>query len=105
MMIIDMRMHPEIRSQVKSGVSALLVQSRQIWGDTRHNLPDIIVRLMVGVGDIARTARDYVGRHIKGDEWDEDLKKELGNVILSTIRWTDDLGFDVLECLDLAINA
>jgi hypothetical protein len=33
------------------------------------------------------------------------LKKELGNIIFSTIRWIDDLGLDVLECLDLAIEA
>jgi hypothetical protein len=34
-----------------------------------------------------------------------ELKKELGNVLFSTIRWIDDLGLDVLECLDLAIEA
>jgi len=34
-----------------------------------------------------------------------ELKKELGNIIFSTIRWVDDLGLDVLECLDLAIEA
>ena len=37
--------------------------------------------------------------------WEREFKKELGNIIFSTIRWIDDLGLDVLECLDLAIEA
>jgi NTP pyrophosphatase (non-canonical NTP hydrolase) len=34
----------------------------------------------------------------------EELKKELGNVIFSTIRWCDDLGYDPEECIDKAIK-
>jgi hypothetical protein len=33
------------------------------------------------------------------------LKVELGGLVLSVIRWCDDLGLDVLECLDLAIES
>ena len=110
-MQVDMRLHATVRDQVHAGLSALLVQSRQIWGDTRQRLPEIAVRLMVGVGDIARAARDGAPAPFF-DPTDEaaverrkELKKELGNLIFSTIRWIDDLGLDVLECLDLAIEA
>lgn len=121
MMLIDMRSHPPIREQVHAGLTALRVQGRQIWGDSRHTLPEIAVRLMVGVGDLARLARDGVhtvaqdGRaaalfrtetdRAKAETSILELKKELGNIIFSTIRWIDDLGLDVLECLDLAIEA
>jgi hypothetical protein len=87
---------------------------------------------MVSVGNIARIVRDhgngpwYGPPIIEGEnsgplppagmgyrrirECSEplqtiELKKELGNVLFSTIRWIDDLGLDVLECLDLAIEA
>jgi len=122
-MKVDMRTHQEIRDQVHAGLSALRVQGRQIWGDTRHSLSEIAVRLMVGVGDVARLSRNDPNgvqqMHGDGTICDDrncvltpahllsaqELKKELGNVILSTIRWIDDLGLDVLECLDLAIEA
>jgi hypothetical protein len=110
-MRVDMREHKQIREQVHAGLSALRVQGRQIWGDTRHTLPEITNRLMVGVGDLARLARDGEIRVVhaidaeRADDRKRELKKELGNIIFSTIRWVDDLGLDVLECLDLAIEA
>ena len=63
---------------------------------------------MVSVGDIARLTRDVWCGEINGEDherWRREIKKELGNIIFSTIRWVDDLGLDVLECLDLAIEA
>jgi hypothetical protein len=106
-MKVDMRTHSSIRDQVHAGLSALRVQGRQIWGDTRHTLPEIAVRLMVGVGDVSRLARDapLVAYRTGPLELGNELKKELGNIIFSTTRWIDDLGLDVLECLDLAIEA
>lgn len=104
-MKVDMRIHPEIRAQVHAGLAALRVQGRQIWGNDKLMLSGIVVRLVVGVGDLARLARGRPGSTYELQEWDRDLKKELGNVIFSTIRWVDDLGLDVLECLDLAIEA
>jgi hypothetical protein len=72
-------------------------------------LPEIVIRLTVGVGDLARIARDRPtpasGWRLLTDDAVRDLKKELGNVLFSTIRWIDDLDLDVLECLDLAIEA
>lgn len=99
MMRIDIREHIAVRETVRSGIVALCVQGRQIWGDTRHTLPEIVVRLMVGVGDLARVARG------EPSALADELKKELGNVLFSTVRWIDDLGLDPLECLDLAIAA
>jgi hypothetical protein len=117
-MKVDMRVYPGTREAVHAGIAALWVQGRQIWGDTRHTFPEIVTRLTVGIGDLARLARD--GSPVKpGDghnftaaviaekrlQYQRELKKELGNIIFSTIRWIDDLGLDVLECLDLAIEA
>ena len=108
-MRVDMRDHPKVREQVHAGLSALRVQGRQIWGESRHTLYDVVIRMMVGVGDIARLTRDgtideFTRRRATDAELRE-LKKELGNIIFSTIRWCDDLGLDVMECLDLAIEA
>lgn len=105
-MQVDMRLHDSVRAQVHAGLSALRVQGRQIWGDTKHTLPEIAVRLMVGVGDLARQARESASTQVSANHnYNRELKKELGNTLFSTIRWIDDLGLDVLECLDLAIEA
>ena len=106
-MKVDMRIHPQIREQVHAGISALRVQGRQIWGNRKHSLWEVSIRLAVGVGDVARLARDH-GEWIHDEGHSEalgELKKELGNVLFSTIRWIDDLGLDVMECLELAIEA
>lgn len=85
----------------------LLDLARQTWGDDfRQELPDIVQRLMVGVGDLARLARD--GRPVgtyESQEWDSEIKKELGNLIFSTIRWCSDLGFTPGECVRAAAVA
>lgn len=108
MMKIDMREHGNIREQVRAGLGALLVQGRQIWGSDKLEVDQVLTRLTVGVGDLARLVRDtWTGAPGEEDHerWRRELKKEFGNVVFSTIRWVDDLGFDVLECLDLAIQA
>jgi len=112
-MEIDIRKHPQIRADVRTGLLALKVQARQIWGPVSDGLtlPQIVVRLVVGVGDIARLARDHgpiplnLSHGAVAITVNNELKKELGNIIFSTLRWIDDLGLDVLECLDLAIDA
>jgi hypothetical protein len=104
-MKVDMRIHSHIRDQVHAGLSALRVQGRQIWGNKRYTLPEIVVRLMVGVGDLARLSRSQIDGILTNETDCLELKKEIGNVVFSTIRWSDDLGLDVLECLDLAIEA
>lgn len=110
-MEIDMRKHDGIRAQVKDGLQALRLQGRQIWGDDKLTLEKIALRFMVSVGDLTRVARDYAGAPLSSSHGavavgvNNELKKELGNVVFSTIRWIDDLGLDVMECLDLAIEA
>lgn len=120
-MEVDLRKHPGVREAVHAGLKALLVQGRQIWEGAppmgappkRHTLDEIVVRLMVGVGDLARLGRDGHGVATEKNEqgvelefaWRQELKKELGNILFSTVRWIDDLGLDPLECLELAVEA
>lgn len=107
-MKVDTRKHAGIRKDVYAAMKALLVQGRQIWGDDKLTLDEVVPRLMVGVGDLARLLRDTYSDGPGSEDherWRRDLMKELGNVVFSTIRWIDDLGFDVMECLDLAIDA
>ncbi len=56
----------------------------------------------VTYGDICRQAR----KTLEGGEVNtNELKKEFGNIIASTVRWADDLGLDIEECLELALTA
>ena len=107
-MEIDIRKHQNIRSQVHAGILALRVQGRQIWGAKtfagRDGVASVAIRLMVGVGDVARICRDAGDAPFNEDQIRE-LKKEFGNIIFSMIRWLDDFGMDPLECLDMAIEA
>ncbi len=80
----------------------LLKLGREIWGDKKLNLAEIIVRLGKVFGDICRWERS--APKDKKFHSDAELKKELGNIIFSTIRWCDDLGYDHEECIRLAVN-
>jgi hypothetical protein len=84
-------------------IKQLLQKSREIWGEEKLTVPQIIVRMGKVFGDICRWERnapkDYEIHN------DEELQKELGNIIFSTIRWCDDLGYDPEECIDYAIDA
>ena len=81
-------------------IKELLNQARNIWGEQKHSLSQIIVRLGKVFGDICKYERDDFGDRPNSN--DQELKKELGNVIFSTIRWCDDLGYDPEECIELA---
>lgn len=83
-------------------IKNLLQQSRAIWGDQQLNLGQIIVRMGKVFGDICRYERDAIKD--KSVHTDKELKKEFGNIIFSTIRWCDDLGYDPEECIAIAIN-
>jgi len=79
----------------------LLKEGREIWGDERLSLNEIVPRLGKNFGDICKVARKA-----RPDDYnEEELKKELGNTIFSLIRWTDDLGFDIEECIEKAKKA
>ena len=84
-------------------IKDLLKQSRTIWGEERLSLSQIIVRLGVIVGDLCRWERN--ADKDEATRNDTELKKELGNVIFSTVRWCDDLGFDPEECIELSMKS
>jgi hypothetical protein len=80
----------------------LLRQARAVWGIQPMPLVEIAVALGVVHGDICRQAR----RQAEGqDVHAEELAKELGNLILSAVRWCDDLGYRVGDCVGLAAEA
>lgn len=83
-------------------IQSLLERSRDIWGDEKLDAKGIVVRMGVMLGDISRYARNAPKDTAK--HTDEELKKELGNFIFSSIRWCDDQGYDVEECINLAID-
>jgi len=83
-------------------IKELLKIAREIWGDQKLTLSQIIVRMGKVFGDICRWERNY-GRD-RSAHTDEELKKELGNIIFSTIRWCEELGYDPEECILLAIK-
>ncbi len=78
-------------------IKKLLFQARQIWGDEKLSLSQIIVRMGKVFGDLCRWERN--AKKDKETHTEEELKKELGNIIFSTIRWCDDLGYDPEECI------
>ncbi|MBT3356243.1 hypothetical protein HN784_03175 [bacterium] len=84
-------------------IKELLVESRRIWRKERCNLSGVIVRMGVVFGDICRWERDE--KKDRETHNDEELQKELGNLIFSTIRWCDDLGYDPNECIKKALKA
>ena len=83
-------------------IKSLLKQSREIWSGDRLSLNEIVVRLGVVFGDICRWERNSIKD--KNIHTDRELKKELGNLIFSTIRFCDDLGYDPEECVQEAIE-
>lgn len=83
-------------------IKNLLQQSRKIWGDQKLNLGQIIVRMGKVFGDICRWERDATKD--KNIHTDDELKKELGNIIFSAIKWCDDLGYNPEKCINAAID-
>lgn len=83
-------------------IKELQKKSREIWGTQKLSLPEIIVRMGKVFGDICRWERNApkdVATHT-----DHELKKELGNLIFSTIRWCEELGYNPEECIEIAEN-
>jgi hypothetical protein len=81
-------------------IKELLKNGREIWGNRKLSLSQIIIRLGKIYGDVCQWERNE-----KKDQpfhTDEELKKELGNIIFSTIRWCDDLGYDPEDCINIA---
>lgn len=70
----------------------------EIWGD-RMSLAEIVIAMGVVYGDLARIVRDRPAtvRH--------DLHRELGNMIVSTVRWCGHLGINPTEAVETALTA
>lgn len=83
-------------------IESLLKESKKIWKE-KQDLSQIIVCLGKIIGDICRWQRDAIKD--KDKHTDKELKKELGNLMFSTIRFCDDLDFDPKECIKLAKKA
>jgi len=80
----------------------LLDEERIIWGNRKQSLEHIVICMGKTYGDIAKEARSKLE---SGSVHETELKKELGNMISSTIRWIDDLGYGVDECIELALQS
>ncbi len=80
-------------------IEQLLNDARKIWGDKRMSLDHIVLALGVVDGDICRQARNQKEQRPIDEA---ELKKELGNLLFSAIRWCDDLGYSPKECIELA---
>lgn len=83
-------------------INDLETKGREIWQNKRMSLDEIVITMGVVYGDICREARR---RHEGGVVNDEELQKELGNLIFSCIRWCRDLEYEPEECIALAQKA
>jgi len=70
-------------------IQELLATGKQIRGNQKLPLAQIIVRMGKVFGDICRRERNATKDESTHNH--EELKKELGNIIFSTIRRCDDL--------------
>lgn len=84
-------------------IKNLLDQGREIWGNKKLSLSQIIVRMGKVFGDICRWERNALKD--KKTHTKKELQKEMGNMILSSLRWCDDLGFDPEDCIKEALKA
>lgn len=83
-------------------IKNLLQKSKEIWGEEKLSLAQIIVRLGKVFGDICRWERNAAKN--QDTHTDEELKKEFGNLIFASIKFCDELGYDPEECIKLAIE-
>jgi len=83
-------------------IKELLVESRHIRWDQKLSLAQIIVRMGKVFGDICRRERNAIKD--SSTHTDEELQKELGNIIFSTVRRCDELWYDPEECIRKAID-
>ncbi len=84
-------------------INTILKKQREIWWDEKLKLWEIIVVMWKVFWDICRRERNApkdVDVHN-----DDELKKELWNIIISTVRWCDDLGYTPEECIEKAFLA
>lgn len=81
----------------------MLNKAKDIRWKNKLNLDEIIVRLWVIYWDICRYKRNAIKDKDKHNE--EELKKELWNLIFSTIKRCNDLWFNPEDCIVEAVKA
>ncbi|HTE22657.1 MAG TPA: hypothetical protein VK674_06475 [Candidatus Limnocylindria bacterium] len=82
-------------------VEDLLKRARELWPGKMTD-QEVAIAMGVVYGEICRYVRDRSeGRKVD----DAEIKKELGNMLFSTIRWCDDMGLAPEECIKLAVEA
>lgn len=77
--------------------------TKEIWGSEKMELSKVIVIIGKVFGDICCWERNYakdVNTHT-----DDDLKKELGHLIVCGIKFSEQLGYDPEECIQLALES
>jgi hypothetical protein len=84
-------------------IKDILKQAKEIWKDEKLSLSQIIVVLGKVFGDICRWERNY--EKDRQTHTDNDLKKELGNLIVCGIKFCEELGYNPEECIQLAIDS
>lgn len=105
------RLEHQLDETKKQTLTGLLKLAREIWSPVRSgphahtdrlSLEQIVVRLSVDLGKLARLAR--------GADKDaalrtpDVLETAMGNIIFSMIRWCDDLGLDPVQCVERAVE-
>lgn len=83
-------------------VKNILQQTKEIWGEEKLPLAQMIIRLGKVYGDICRWERNAVKDSNMHN--DEELKKEFGNLITASVKFCDELGYDPEECVKLALD-
>lgn len=81
-------------------MAEMLWAARRIWGYEPMDLRGVAECVAVVSGDLSRQGR-ALGEGRAPDM--AQVAKELGNLMFSARRWMDDLGLDVVECLELAM--
>lgn len=84
-------------------IKDILKSAKKIWGDEKLTLSQMIIVLGKVFGDVCRWERNYAKD--KKTHTENELKKELGNFIVSSTKFCDQLGYDPEECIRLALES
>lgn len=81
---------------------ALVQEGHKIWTTDSLDVPHAVVVLGKVLGDLNGQVRTWR----ETGEWDfEELAKELGNLVTSSLRALDELGIDVDRAMEMALDS
>ncbi|MBI2484950.1 hypothetical protein HYW18_02255 [Candidatus Uhrbacteria bacterium] len=83
-------------------IQEILSLEKEIWKEQNLTLPEMIIRHGVTMGDLCRIARR--ANKDSALQTPEELQKELGNLITSSVRFCADLGFDPDVCVERSLE-